>query len=61
MKLSPKIKIGCKSCNKNNVNNIDFDINAGAFGLSPIKQQHKVTTILPSKSVKTSNKVKSLF
>ena len=58
MKLSPKIKIGCKSCNKNNID-IDFDIKS--FNLSPIKQQHKVTTILPSKPVKTNNKVKSLF
>lgn len=61
MKLSPKINLGCKSCNKNNVDDLNFDINDGSFGLKPIEKKHKVTTLIPSKTKNINNKVKSLF
>lgn len=60
MKLSPKIKLGCKTCNKN-VNNTDFDIDFGQFNFGPVKQEHKVTSIVGTKKPKKNNKVVTLF
>lgn len=59
MKLSPKIKLGCKSCNKN-ANNFDFNIDSGGFRFN-IKQNNKVTSITNFKKEVKNNKVKSLF
>lgn len=60
MKLSPKIKLGCKSCNKH-ASDLTFNIDAGQFRFGPIKQEHKVTSVISSKKTKKNNKVNSLF
>ena len=58
-KLSPNIKLGCKSCNKN----LEFDINENLFkfNVKKIDYSNKVSSIKSSLKKKTNNKVTSLF